>query len=88
MGKKPANRVKALMGKFDSVRASKERGSEVSNHVTQLFHKFVEQLGKIFKNLPKHLEWRLFYNNDLPILLDICDKVREVSNQNDGFVVI
>jgi ParB/RepB/Spo0J family partition protein len=52
MGKNPACRVKTLMGKLDSVRASKDRGSTVSNHSKQLFHKFVEQLEKIFKNLP------------------------------------
>ncbi len=64
------------MGKLDSVRASKERGSEVSNHATQLFNKFAEQLKKIFKTLPKSLEWQPFYRHDLGILLDICDEVR------------
>ncbi len=34
------------------------------------------------KNLPKPLEWRSFYNNDLPILMDIYEEVRKVSNQN------
>ena len=82
MGKNPADRVKALLGKLDSVRASKERGSTVSNHSRQLFHKFVEPLEKIFKNLPKPLEWRYFYLRDLPILLDINEEVREVSYQN------
>ena len=82
MGKNPADRVKTLLGKLYSVRASKERGYSVSNHSMQLFHKFVEQLEKIFKNLPKPLEWRYFYLRDLPILLDINEEVREVLNQN------
>ena len=81
MGKSPADRVKTLLGKFDSVRASKERGSTVSDHSEQLFNKFVEQLEKIFKNLPKPLEWRSFYNNDLPILMDIYEEVQEVPIQ-------
>jgi GTP1/Obg family GTP-binding protein len=82
MGKNPADRVKTLLGKLDSVRASKERGSRVSTPSEQLFHKFVEQLKEIFKNLPKPLELRSFYNNGLPILMDINEEVREVSNQN------
>ncbi len=37
---------------------------------------------KIFENLPKPLEWRSFYLNDLPILMDINEEVREVSIQH------
>ena len=81
MGKKPADRVKTLLGKLDSVRSSQERGSSVSSKSKVLFHKFMEQLERIFKNLPKPLEWRSFYNNDLPILMDICKEVQEVSIQ-------
>ena len=44
-------------------------------------HKFMGSVVKIFKNLPKPVEWRSFYNNDLPILMDICKEVREVSIQ-------
>ena len=31
------------------------------------------------KKLPKPLEWRSFYNNDLNLLVDICKEVRDVS---------
>ena len=79
MGKTPADRVKTLLGSLDSVRSSQERGSEVSTQSKALFHKFMEQVGQIFKNLPKPLEWRSFYNNDLPLLMDFCEEVREVS---------
>ena len=82
MGKNPADRVKTLLGKLDSVRASKERGSTVSNHSKQLFHKFMEQLEKIFKNLPKSLEWSSFYRHDLRILMDISEEVRKLAIQN------
>jgi len=36
---------------------------------------------KIFKNLPKPLEWLSFFNNDLPLLVDFCEEVQEVSIQ-------
>jgi len=32
MGKNPANRVRALLGKLDTMRRSQERGSDVSGH--------------------------------------------------------
>ena len=79
MGKKPADRVKVLLGKLDSMRRSKERGYNVNEELRQTSHKFMGRVGKIFKNLPKSLEWRSFYVNDLPILGDICKEVREES---------
>jgi hypothetical protein len=36
-----------------------------------------KQVGKIFKNLPKSLKWKSFYDHDLPILMDIGQKVIE-----------
>jgi len=81
MGKNPADRVKTLLGKLDAVRTSKARNSEISRESKLLFYKFVEQVEKIFKNLPKPLEWRSFYNNDLPLLIDFCEEVQEVSIQ-------
>ncbi len=81
MGKTPADRVKALLGQLDSVRRSQIRGSEVSGHTKALSRKFAGQVAKIFKNLPKPLEWRSFYRHHLPILMDICKEVREVSIQ-------
>jgi len=39
------------------------------------------QVEKIFKNLPNPLEWRSFCNHDLPLLMDFCEEVREVSIQ-------
>jgi hypothetical protein len=77
LGKTPADRVKTLLGKLDSVRGSQERGSKVSTQSKALFHKFMEQVEHIFKNLPKPLEWRSFYNNDLPLLIDFCEEVRD-----------
>ena len=77
MGKLSMDRVKTLLGKLDSVRSSQERGSEVSTQSKALFHKFMEQVEQIFKKLPKPLEWRSFYNNDLPLLMDFCEEIRD-----------
>ena len=79
MGKKPADRVKALLGQLDSVRRSQVRGSEVFGHSKVLSRKFAGQVEKIFKNLPKPLEWRTFYRHDLSILMDISEEVQKVS---------
>jgi hypothetical protein len=47
------------------VEMGKDRGSMVSRELDDLFHKFMEQVESIFKNLPKPLRWRSFLNNDL-----------------------
>ena len=83
MGKTPADRVKTLLAKLDSVRSSQERGSEVSSPSKALFHKFVEQVDQIFQNLPKSLEWRSFYTHDLTLLVDICKEVQNISIQHN-----
>jgi len=77
MGKKPADRVKSLLGQLDSIRRSQSRGSEISFSSKALSHTYMGQVKKILKNLSKPLEWQSFYNNDLPILMDICKEVRE-----------
>jgi len=82
MGKNSADRVKTLLGKLDAVRTSKARNSEISREAKLLFYKFVEQVEKIFKNLPKPLEWLSFYLHDLPLLIDFCEEVQEVSIQH------
>ncbi len=84
MGKTPAERVKALLGKLDSVRRSKELGYEIAPQARLTSHKFVGSVEQIFKNLPKPLEWRSFLNNDLPLLVDICKEVQDISMQLAG----
>ncbi len=82
MGKNPANRVKTLLGKLDSMRRSKERRSIVRGKTRQMSNKFVGQVEKIFKNLPKPLEWLSFLNHDLPILMNTSEDVQKASIQN------
>ena len=73
MGKTPADRVKTLLGKLDSVRRTQEKGSSVSRQSKGLSNKFIGKIEKIFKNLPKPMAWLLFLNNDLPLLIDFCE---------------
>jgi len=47
----------------------------------QTSNKFVRRVKKIFKKLPKSMEWLSFLNNDLPILMDICEEVQEAPMQ-------
>jgi len=78
MGKKPADRVKTLLGKLHSITNSKDRGSKVSKENEALLNKFVEQVEKIFKNLPKSLEWRSFFNHDLNLIVETGQEVLNV----------
>jgi len=82
MGRTPLDRVKAVLGRLNSIISSKNRGSQVSKKAELLLSKFTQQLEKIFKNLPKPLEWLSFYLNDLLLLMDFCEEVREVSIQS------
>ena len=79
MGNKPADRVKALLGKLHSITNSKDRGSKVSKENEALLNKFVQQVEKIFKNLPKSLEWRSFFNHDLNLIVETGQEVRDVA---------
>ena len=81
MGRKPVDRVKTLLGKLDSMRRSKEQGYSVSEEIRHPSNKFVGRVEQIFKNLPKPLEWRSFFNHDLPLLIDFCEEVQEISIQ-------
>ncbi|WP_299984045.1 ParB/RepB/Spo0J family partition protein [Desulfobacula sp.] len=79
VGKTPLERVHQLLSKLASIRVSKDRGSMVSKEADDLFHKFMEQVELIFKNLPKPLQWRSFLNNDLTLLTDIPSIVQTAS---------
>jgi len=83
MGKNPADRVKALLGRLHSITISKNRGSKISKKAELLFNKFVKQVEKNFRNLPKPLEWQSFYIHDLPLLMDICKEVQDISIQHN-----
>ncbi|KPA10655.1 hypothetical protein MHK_009161 [Candidatus Magnetomorum sp. HK-1] len=37
---------------------------------------------KIFKTLPKRLEWKSFYVNDLPLIVGICEDIHKISLEN------
>jgi len=75
MGESAMHRLKNLLSKLDSIRRSEDRGSSISEESSVLSHKFMGQVENIFKNLPKSLKWRSFYENDLQILMDTSDEV-------------
>ena len=81
MGEKPADRVKTLLGKLDSVRRSEELGHEVASEAKLTSNKFIASVERIFKNLSKPMEWLSVLNNTLPLLVDFCEEVQEVSTQ-------
>ena len=82
MGNSPANRVKALLGKLKATRRSKERGYNPSKALIHTTNTYVRRVEKIFKNLPKPIEWLSFLHHDLPILMDICEDVKKASIQD------
>ena len=87
MGKNPVVQVKVLLWKLDSMKRNQERGNDVSEEIKCLSNKFVGQVKKIFKNLPKLMEWLSFLNHDLPLLLSTCKEVQDASirhNRNNS----
>ena len=83
VGKTPLERVHKLLSKLHSIRASKDRGSQVSKEAEVLLNKFVQQVESIFKNLPKPLKWQSFLMHDLTLLTDIPSKVQKASVKHD-----
>ena len=82
MDKHPVDRVEALLAKLHTTVISENRGSQVSQKSELLLNKFIQQVEEVFQNLPKPLEWRSFYNNDLNLIVDICIEVQEASIQH------
>ena len=54
-------------------------GPLVSKAADGRFHKYVEPVETIFKNLPKPLKWQSFLVHDLLLLTDIPSKVQKAS---------
>ncbi len=76
MGKTPVDRVKILLGKLDSIRRSEQGGYEISDKAKTTSHNFMGSVQDIFKKLLNPLEWRPFYTNGLPLIMDICKESR------------
>ena len=79
MGPNSVGRVKALLGKLDGVRRSERGGYKVADAARTTSHKFMGSVQDIFTNLPKPLEWRSFYNNDLNLLVASTPEIRDVA---------
>ena len=74
--------MKNLLGRLDSMRRCKERGYRVKGKTRQTSNTYVGRVDKIFKTLPKPMEWLSFLHHSLPILVDISDEVRKLAIQN------
>jgi hypothetical protein len=55
---------------------------QISDDRLQQVHKFVNPVEKIFKKLPKRLEWKSFFVHDLPLIRGVCEEIREISYKN------
>lgn len=82
MGKAPLERVKTVLRKIDSVRRSRERGFSPEKKTEETSNKFIRRVEKIFKNLSNPMDWLSFFKNDLPLLMDFCQEVRDLSDQH------
>ena len=83
VGKTPLERGHKLLSKLDSIRVSKDKGSMLSKAMDGRFHKYVEPVESIFKNLPKPLKWQSFLVHDLILLTDIPSNVQKASVKHD-----
>jgi len=82
MGKTPLERVKTVLRKIDSARRSRERGFSPEKKTEEASNKFIRRVEKIFNNLPNPMDWLSFFKNDLPLLMDFCQEVRDLSDQH------
>jgi len=82
MGISPEKRVNTLLSKLHSIHVRQNKQSILSEDEHILFSKFTKQVNKYFQMLPKRLEWISFYTNDLPLILEICDDIRDISLKN------
>ena len=74
--------IEPIIVRFKTIQNSLDRQSKVSEKSQLLLHKFVQQLEKIFKKLPKRLEWKSFYVHDFPLVREICEDIRKISLEN------
>jgi hypothetical protein len=63
LGSTAGERVRRLLGRLHST----EWNDSVSDAAMSFRHKFMSKVESVFSGLPKPVEWRSFYNNDLGI---------------------
>ncbi len=56
---------------------------EVSNAAEMTSHKVVGSVERIFETMPKPLEWRSFYSNDLNLLVGTCLEAQDAAIQHN-----
>jgi ParB family chromosome partitioning protein len=65
LGDMAGDRVRGLLGRMQTCFAHDD--GELSESAKQFGHKFMSKVLAVFSGLPKPVEWRSFYNNDLGI---------------------
>jgi len=83
MGETPVERVGKLLKQMASASNSRSRGSTPRQDGKQLLNNFVQQVERIFANLPKPKKWHAFCNHDLPLLSQLEDEeVKGIATAN------
>lgn len=70
MGQQPVHRVRWLLGRM---------AADQSNGTEHVINKFINNVVRIFDNLPKPVDWRSFYNNDLPLITSLDEDVKQLA---------
>jgi hypothetical protein len=77
MGTTAVSRVSKLLGRLAAKEETERQGKALKPAAISLFNKFIKPIESVFDSLPRPVEWRSFYNNDLPLVTKIDAKVRE-----------
>lgn len=83
MGDTAIKRVAKLLGRLAGRDETMRRGQPVKQEAEVLFNKFIKHVEDTFSALPRQMEWRSFYNNDLQLVTKIDPKVREWAIANN-----
>ena len=76
-GGMPVERVKWVLGRLTGADNAKSKNYEVTDRAQSHINNFVNTIERIFSSLPKPIQWRAFYNHDLPLVTDLDPTVME-----------
>jgi hypothetical protein len=76
LGNDPADRVRGLLGGMCAITYE-----NASDSASEFFNKFIKKVDDVFSSLPRPVEWRSFYNNDLGITT-IPEDIKEIASSN------
>ncbi len=79
MGHHPVDRVRISLSKLGAVRRSEQGGYRVASTAKMTSGKFAGSVERIFKTMPKPLEWQSFYRHDLDLLVATPQDIRDMA---------